>query len=203
MKLLGEGYLGGRVAFTSDPAQGTTFRLDVPLRPPEAPSPGGGGRRAAEGAPILPDAALGAAAPAAPRRDRVARRRILVVDDDADVREGFGEYLRSRLGHEVELAADGETGVARARSWRPEVVFCDIGLPRVDGYELARRLRAEPALRGTVLVAMTGYGGDGSDARAGDAGFDQRCTKPLDLDALEAFLDALPLPGGAAGDRPA
>jgi signal transduction histidine kinase/ActR/RegA family two-component response regulator len=197
MKLLGEGYLGGQVGFVSDAGQGTTFWFDAPLRPP-APTPSAEGREAPRA--LLPSSPY-AAPPAARRRDRVARRRILIIDDDLDVREGFGEYLRSRLGHEVELAADGETGVARARSWRPEIVFCDISLPGVDGYEIARRLRGEPGLRGSTLVAMTGYGGEGAEARAGDAGFDHRCTKPLDLDALEALLDTLPLPGAGA-ERP-
>jgi signal transduction histidine kinase/ActR/RegA family two-component response regulator len=183
MKLLGERYLHGKVSFVSNEQVGTTFSLDLPLRA-AAPS-GASGRHGGELVPSGPSAAR---PPRDPGSDRIVRRRVLLIDDDRDVREALGEYLRTRLGHEVELAEDGAAAIARARLWKPELVFCDIGLQGIDGYEVARRFRAEPGLRRSVLVAMTGYAGRGGEGRASEAGFDHQCTKPLDLDALESFL---------------
>jgi CheY-like chemotaxis protein len=208
MKLLGEQYLGGKVSFISNEQSGTVFHFDVPLRLPEAGV--AGDQRQHAGAEVLAHGAglkLGselrarfipaspAASPRAPSAetaDRIGRRRILVVEDNQDVRESFVDYLRSRFAYDVEFAEDGETGVAKAREWKPDLVFCDIGLPRLDGYEVARKLRDEPSLRGIVLVAMTGYGGQGDRARADRAGFDHHYTKPIDIDTLKRFLDTLP-----------
>ena len=104
------------------------------------------------------------------RRPTAAARHVLLVEDSDDIRESLQELL-AELGHRVEVAADGEQGVARALASRPEVALVDIGLPRIDGYEVARRLRA--ALGGDILlVALTGYGQPEDAVRARAAGFD-------------------------------
>jgi two-component system CheB/CheR fusion protein len=133
-----------------------------------------------------------ATAPAPPSTAPRQRRRILVIEDNSDVRQSIVELLRDDLGHEVTAAEDGETGVSLAREWRPELVLCDIGLPRLDGYEVAHRLRGDPGLAGLVVAAMTGYGSSADKARAGRAGFDRHFTKPLDVNDLIRFIDGLP-----------
>jgi len=132
------------------------------------------------------------------------RLRILVVEDNQDVRETLLEFLDYR-GHEVRFADNGETGVAIVKDWAPELVFCDIGLPKLDGYAFASIARGTPSLAGTVLVAMTGYGSEGDIKLSRASGFDHHFTKPLDLDVLERFLDKVaaqrPVPQGAQGGR--
>jgi CheY-like chemotaxis protein len=91
-------------------------------------------------------------------------------------------------GHRVHLATDGKSGVAMAREVRPDVVLCDIGLPDMDGYEVARTLRADGALRSTYLVALSGYTQAGDKKRALDAGFDAHLGKPASLDDLNELL---------------
>jgi CheY-like chemotaxis protein len=124
------------------------------------------------------------------------RRVVLVVEDGPDNRETLQELLEL-LGHEVHTAVDGVEGVERALALRPDVALVDIGLPRLDGFEVARRLRAELGA-GVFLVALTGYGQPEDRARALAAGFDMHLTKPMDLDALERTLTALP-PRAARG----
>jgi CheY-like chemotaxis protein len=130
--------------------------------------------------------------------------RILVVEDSPDVRESLIEYLSLLRGHQVESAGDGWAGLDMARRWGPEVVLCDVGLPKLDGYELARQARQIPALRDTVLVAVTGYGSDADRARSLAAGFDHHLTKPVDLDALDRLLAQLAIrPPAARGQASA
>ncbi|HEX7236966.1 MAG TPA: MASE1 domain-containing protein [Gammaproteobacteria bacterium] len=133
------------------------------------------------GPPLRAGAAL--ADPA--RSDRP--RRLLVVEDNVDARQTLRTLLET-LGHEVHEAADGEAGVAAALERRPDLVFVDIGLPRLDGYEVARRLRA--AKFGSRLVALTGYGRDDDVQRARDAGFDEHLLKPATLEQLRAAIEA-------------
>jgi CheY-like chemotaxis protein len=116
-----------------------------------------------------------------------AGRRILVVDDNFDSAESL-ELLLGLQGHEVRTAADGLEAIETARSFRPEIVLLDIGLPRMDGYEVARRMRAEPGLAGAVLIAMTGYGREEDVRRSMESGFDRHMVKPLDFDQLDALL---------------
>jgi CheY-like chemotaxis protein len=132
----------------------------------------------------------------APARPAVARkqlgaaerpRRLLVIEDNADARQTLCALLTA-LGHEVHEAGDGEAGVAAALRLRPDVVFVDIGLPRVDGYEVARRLRT--AKTSSHLVALTGYGRDEDVQKARDAGFDEHLLKPASLEQLRATIDA-------------
>jgi CheY-like chemotaxis protein len=130
--------------------------------------------------------AIAAAAPnEQARADRP--RRLLVVEDNVDARQTLRTLLEA-LGHEVHEAADGEAGVAAALERRPDLVFVDIGLPRLDGYEVARRLRA--AKSGVRLVALTGYGREDDLQRARDAGFDEHLLKPATLEQLRAAIAA-------------
>ena len=114
-------------------------------------------------------------------------RRILVVDDNLDSAESLA-LLLGLQGHEVSTATDGPAAVTAARSFRPEIVFLDIGLPRMDGYEVARRMRTEPGLTGVTLIAMTGYGREEDVRRALESGFDRHLVKPLDFAQLGALL---------------
>jgi CheY-like chemotaxis protein len=114
-------------------------------------------------------------------------RRLLVVEDNIDARQTLRTLLET-LGHEVDEAADGEAGVAAALERRPDLVFVDIGLPRLDGYEVARRLRAAHVR--VRLVALTGYGRDDDVQRAREAGFDEHLLKPATLEQLRAAINA-------------
>jgi signal transduction histidine kinase/ActR/RegA family two-component response regulator len=113
--------------------------------------------------------------------------RVLIVDDNMDSAESMAVLLRLD-GHEVRLAHDGPAALKEARAFRPDVVFLDINLPEMDGYEVARRLRHEPALRGMTLAAMTGYGQEEDRCRTRDAGFHFHFVKPLDFNMLQDFL---------------
>jgi signal transduction histidine kinase len=133
-----------------------------------------------------PDA-HGAAAPA-----EKSGRRILVADDNVDALESLATLLEIN-GHEVHTASDGMLAVEVAAKCRPEVALLDIGMPRMDGYEVARRIRAEAWGKNTVLVALTGWGQDEDRRRTREAGFDSHLVKPLDLEVLSEFLAHLPL----------
>ncbi|HET9227227.1 MAG TPA: CheR family methyltransferase, partial [Thermoanaerobaculia bacterium] len=116
-------------------------------------------------------------------------RRCLIIEDNTDAAESMG-LLLELSGHEVRIAGDGLEGLETARSFRPDVVLCDIGLPNgVDGYEVARRMRQDPDLRAATLVALTGYGQVEDQRRAREAGFDVHLTKPADPERLKRLLD--------------
>jgi CheY-like chemotaxis protein len=117
-------------------------------------------------------------------------RRILVVDDSVDGAEAMAMLLRCD-GHDAQTAYDGHGAVAKARAFFPEVIFLDIGLPGMDGYEVARELRADPSLSDVVLVALTGWGTDEDLRRTKDAGFDHHFVKPIEVEAVEAMLRSL------------
>ena len=131
--------------------------------------------------------ALGTVAVAGERAVQERPRRLLVVEDNIDARQTLRTLLET-LGHEVHEAADGEAGVAAALERRPDLVFVDIGLPRLDGYEVARRLRA--AHLRARLVALTGYGRDDDVQRAREAGFDEHLLKPATLEQLRAAIES-------------
>jgi two-component system, sensor histidine kinase len=114
-------------------------------------------------------------------------RQILVVDDNADAAEGLSDFLRA-LGHSVRTARDGASAIEEASRLRPEIVILDIGLPDMDGHEVARRLRAQASLRPSVLVALTGYGQESDRQLSREAGFDHHLVKPVDLRKLESLL---------------
>jgi signal transduction histidine kinase/DNA-binding response OmpR family regulator len=123
--------------------------------------------------------------------------RVLVVDDNVDAADSLAMLLRLG-GCEVRLAHAGPDAVAEAQAFRPEVVVLDIGLPGMDGYEVAGRLRADPATRGAVLVAVTGYGREEDRARSRQAGFDHHLVKPVDFGLIQGVVASLP-----ARSRPA
>jgi signal transduction histidine kinase/ActR/RegA family two-component response regulator len=157
---------GGTIeALSAGPNQGSAFVVRLP-------------RRAAP---------IGAAERASPAPPACARR-VLIVEDNPDGRETLRVLLEA-LGHEVYEAADGEAGVVAALTLDPEVALVDIGLPVVDGYEVARRVRAGG---GTMrLVALTGYGRDDDVRRALEAGFDLHLLKPAGVEQLRAAIDAV------------
>ena len=114
-------------------------------------------------------------------------RRVLVIEDNVDAAESLREVLAFD-GHAVEVAHTGLAGVDKARDFGPEVVLCDVGLPGMDGYGVARAMRADPALRSVTLVALTGYAGADDVARAKEAGFDDHIAKPPRIEQLERVI---------------
>ncbi len=166
--------LHGGTVFAESAGRGTGSRFVVRL--PSA------GRRVGEAKPVQ-----------APERSAV-RRRILVIEDNSDLRDGLKRLLE-QVGHEVLSSPDGEEGVVTALARHPDVVLVDIGLPKLDGYGVAARLR--PALSPDVLlIAVSGYGSQQDRRRAFDAGFDVHLTKPVTLQALQDVLGRSP---GASG----
>jgi signal transduction histidine kinase len=118
-------------------------------------------------------------------------RRVLIIEDNLDAAESLREVLE--IGkHEVEVAHSGPDGIEKLRSFRPDVVFCDIGLPGMDGYDLARAVRQDPTLQSTLLVALSGYALPEDLERAAEAGFQHHLAKPPSVDALERVLSELP-----------
>ena len=115
--------------------------------------------------------------------------RILLVDDNADFVDGIGGLLRAE-GHAVQVCHDGLAALEVADGFAPDFAFLDIGLPGLNGYDLARALRQLPALRRTVLVAVTGWGQDKDKQLALDAGFQDHIVKPVGFDQLLSILDA-------------
>ena len=122
------------------------------------------------------------------------QRRILVADDNNDALESLATLLQLS-GHEVYTAANGAVALESAEQNRPEVALLDIGMPKLDGYEVARRIRAQPWGQRITLVALTGWGQDSDRRRSQEAGFDSHLVKPLDLDKLTDLLAALPSAG--------
>jgi CheY-like chemotaxis protein len=128
-------------------------------------------------------------APARPAPARGRALRVLVVDDNVDAAEMLGELLRV-FGHEPTVVHDASSALAHAEP-APDVAFLDIGLPDLDGYELARRLRALPGYAGAALVALTGYGQASDRASSRAAGFAEHLVKPVDIARLRAILDTV------------
>ncbi len=127
---------------------------------------------------------------------RHAARRILVVDDNVDAAESLALILKLQ-GDEVRTAHDGPAALAAAQAFQPEVILLDIGLPGMNGYEVARRLREQPPFEGTLVVAMTGYGQEEDRRRSQESGFDHHLVKPVEPTALHRLLaDASVLAAG-------
>jgi CheY-like chemotaxis protein len=123
-------------------------------------------------------------------------RRVLIVDDNQDAANSLALLLDFQ-GHETEVAYSGREALDRIELYRPEVALLDIGLPEMNGYELAKRLRAMPALADLRLVALTGYGQAEDRQRTEAAGFDDHLVKPVDLPALERALAGSSAAGGS------
>ena len=126
--------------------------------------------------------------PSGPAAPPEKLERVLIVDDNADCALGFAEALRL-LGHHVEVAFDGPRALTVAAEFKPTVALIDIGLPVMDGYELARKLRQAARSRPVKLIAVTGYGEDANRAMSLEAGFDIHTVKPLGLESLRNLLE--------------
>ncbi len=164
---------GGSVTAHSDgPGKGSEFVIVLPALPPTRPA--------------APPAAEPAEAPSAAPPPAL---RVLVVDDNVDAAESLATLLRLE-GQDVRVAHDGPAALEAAPAYRPDVVFLDIGMPGMDGYEVARRLRREPGLEGVLLVALTGWGQDEDRRRSREAGFDEHLVKPVDPAAVATLLHA-------------
>jgi signal transduction histidine kinase len=173
---------GGRIeARSHGPGQGSEFIVRLPLAPPAASPVASNGKTI--------------------DIDTLPRRRILVVDDTRSAATMLCRLLEA-LNQDVRSANDAATAIECAVRERPEIVLSDIAMPRMDGYELARRLRREPSLKDVVLVALTGYGQESDRRRAREAGFDVHLVKPVDLEALKRLIaspqaDAAPSDGSS------
>lgn len=121
-----------------------------------------------------------------------SKRRLLVVDDNRDAAESMSMLLEM-WGHEVAFAYDGPSALATAERLQPEAVLLDIGLPGMDGYEVAERLRELPQARDAVLIAITGYGQEDDRLRSRQAGIDHHLVKPVAPDALRNLIESLQL----------
>ncbi len=170
VKSLVELHAGSVSAHSDGPGMGSRFVVRLPRTPDHS------------GSEVLPGPAGGEAT------TRSSALRLMVVDDNNDAAVVLGMLLKA-LGHEAYIEHDGQSALERARELAPEILFLDIGLPDMDGYELARRLRAIPETAGAMLVAVTGYGQTDDRERARQAGFDRHVVKPVYLDEIEALLD--------------
>jgi CheY-like chemotaxis protein len=111
------------------------------------------------------------------------------VDDNVDAADSLGQLLEM-FGNEVRTANDGEAGLATAAQFRPDVVLMDIGMPKLNGYEAARRIRQHPWGQAMVLVALTGWGQEDDRKKSAAAGFDHHLVKPVEVDALMKLLSS-------------
>jgi CheY-like chemotaxis protein len=163
---------GGSVSASSPgPGRGSEFVVRLSLVAP----PGGGRSDGGEDGTIP-----------GPRAD-VRHRRVLVVDDQADAARSLARLLKA-WGHEVYVAHDGPAALEAARVHTPELVLLDIGLPGMDGHEVARRLRADER-NGLQIIALTGYGQEEDRSRSREAGFDDHLVKPVDPEDLRRMLE--------------
>jgi CheY-like chemotaxis protein len=158
------------------PADGVAeFEVRLPVLPALAPRL----QKAARASTSADDAA-----------DRFVPHRILIADDNADSAESMGMLLRL-MGNDVRIASDGLEAVEQAAAFQPDIVLMDIGMPRLDGYEAARRIRNQDWSRDTLLVAVTGWGPSDDSEEATAAGFDHHFTKPLDPAELRRIVSGL------------
>jgi PAS domain S-box-containing protein len=166
VKGLTELHGGGVLAESEGPGRGARFTITLPL--------------AAEPAPPEERAERGQA-------NQAGALSILVIEDNPDAAETLADLLRL-FGHEVELAHSGPAGIEAAKRLHPDIVLCDIGLPGMDGYAVARHLRQDPATTSLRLVALTGYGRDSDRRLAREAGFDLHLVKPVEPTELQRLL---------------
>jgi CheY-like chemotaxis protein/anti-sigma regulatory factor (Ser/Thr protein kinase) len=169
VKRLAELHQGRVEAESAGPGRGSTFRIFLPCLTAV-------GNRPEKVSSI------------AQSRRSPAGRRVLVVDDNADAAETVAAYLRLE-GHETKVVTEGNEVLGSAKVFEPQVVVLDIGLPGLDGYQIARQLRAEAATRGALLIAVTGYGREEDRSRAAAAGFDCHFVKPADPIEIQAAIE--------------
>jgi signal transduction histidine kinase/ActR/RegA family two-component response regulator len=153
-------------ALSAGPGRGSEFLLQLPAMKEAPPA----------GAPLEQEAGVS-----------TSSRKILVVDDSADGARSLSMLLEI-LGHQVRTVHDGPSALAEARKFIPEIVLMDIGLPGMDGFEVARRMRQHLGMKGSTLVAITGYGQDEDRRRSHEAGFDAHLVKPIDPKDLDHLL---------------
>jgi CheY-like chemotaxis protein len=160
---------GGSVsAFSGGVGRGSEFVMKLPVAPDTTPLPAA--------RPLLASAT-----------DAPSVRKVLIVDDNADAAQALCALL-SDIGYSCETAFDGPSGLEAVTRFDPDVVLLDIGLPHVDGYEVARRIRCLPRGAQKLIVAVTGYGQEQDRQRSAEAGFDAHLVKPVDFDQLLLIL---------------
>jgi CheY-like chemotaxis protein len=164
---------GGRIEANSAGAgQGSEFLVRLPLAPTQAVT----------STQNLTDTSMETASTTSP-----IRQRILVVDDNHDVADSLGMLLQL-LGYDVRVVHDGPSALATISSYQPSVVLLDIGMPGMDGYEVARHVRKQPEFKDLPLIALTGWGQEEDRHRSKEAGFNHHLVKPVDPDRLEQVL---------------
>jgi signal transduction histidine kinase len=160
---------GGNVhAESAGPGKGSQFVVRLPLLDSDSSA------RPAPTAVVPPTAPAGL--------------KLLIIDDNEDLARGLAMYLSEKSGHEVRVAHTGETGIATAFQFRPDVILLDIGLPDIDGYEVARRMRGAGLLEDVPLIGISGFSSAADKRRARSAGFDRYFVKPIAFDKLNAVL---------------
>jgi PAS domain S-box-containing protein len=163
---------GGSVsAYSAGVGAGSEFTIKLPAMP--------------KGAKTVSTQQAPAAAQEPPRK----LCRVLVVDDNEDSAESLGMLLRI-MGHDVKTANDGEGAIVLAETFKPDVAILDIGLPKLNGYDLAKQIRAQHWARDVVLVALTGWGQEEHRRRSAESGFNHHLTKPVEFDVLQQILAA-------------
>ncbi|MHA3772575.1 PAS domain-containing protein [Verrucomicrobiota bacterium sgz303538] len=166
---------GGYVSAQSEGlGQGSTFTVHLPVASAPAPAPA---------------SATVSRTPSSPHRS--IPHRVLVVDDMTDTAQCLAKLLR-RQGHTVEVAHDGPQACEQAHTFAPEVVLLDIGMPGMDGYEVARHLRHDQACADSFIVALTGYGQEEDRRRALDAGFNEHLVKPVNIERIQQLVEKAP-----------
>jgi PAS domain S-box-containing protein len=151
----------------------------------------GGSGKGAEIAISLPLAAARVSPSQAPPARTGRQRRVLVVEDNEDASTVLRDELEL-MGNEAKTAPDGPSALALAHAFHPELVLCDIGLPGMDGYDVARAIRRDPMLRDVYMVALSGYASPEDLRRASEAGFNRHVAKPIGLEELERLMDEAP-----------
>ena len=171
---------GGSVTGTSEgPGRGARFTLTLPLDEQPAPAP------QVPEAPTVTGKGL----------------KVLVIEDNIDAADTLAAVL-DLDGYDVKVSYGAKDGIAKAHAFKPEVLLCDVGLPEMSGYDVARAFRHDPTLRDVLLVALTGYAGPEDQYRAAEAGFQRYFPKPPNLKALEEMLAATAAKVGRGASQP-